>query len=225
MNDPRTATPALQPARQVCGVVLAASWLALTGCMNDNHLLDDPLWGGGTPIASNASTTNSSRGVSDGTATGALPPSNGPTSPAALVNGAGALGTPPAQSPADAGAGAVVSVGGPRPAASHFTQAAATSTAGQANASAGVVPAGGMVVNANGQESYEQLQQMLRSRGVTWQQLKTGTAHDAWDFICAIPNPHQNNIERHYEGHAVGPFGLAAIRAAIKEIDDDTRGQ
>jgi hypothetical protein len=73
--------------------------------------------------------------------------------------------------------------------------------------------------------SFEQLQQLLAARGVTWQQLKSGTARDEWLFVCTIPNPRDKNLERQYEAKAVGPFGLAAIRAAIKAIDDDARGQ
>jgi hypothetical protein len=188
--------------------------------MGESSILDDPLRGGGVPIASNASTTNSARGVSDGTPPGALPPANGPTSPAALTSGSGAVVVTPSQ------AGAGVTVGGPRaPATSRLTPiAATTSGAGQPAEASNVVQASGAMPAPAADGSYEQLQQQLLSRGVTWQQLKTGTAKDEWIFVCTIPQPRENNIERHYEAHAVGPFGLAAIRAAIKEIDDDIGG-
>jgi hypothetical protein len=189
--------------------------------MGETSLLDDPLRGGGVPIASNASTTNSARGVADVTPPGTLPPANGPTSPAALTNGAGALAAPPAQ----AGTAVGVTVGGPRAAAtSRLTPIAATSGPGQPAEASNVVPAGGVVPAPAADGSYEQLQQQLLARGVTWQQLKTGATRDEWIFVCTIPQPRENNIERHYEARAVGPFGLAAIRAAIKEIDDDNGG-
>jgi hypothetical protein len=46
---------------------------------------------------------------------------------------------------------------------------------------------------------------------------------DERDFICAIPNPQQNNLRRNYTTRAVGLFGLAAMRAVLEEIDRDRR--
>ena len=79
-------------------------------------------------------------------------------------------------------------------------------------------------VPSPGPGSYEDLQQQLKARGVVWQQLRlVDPQRDEWDFICAIPNPQQNNLRRNYTTRAVGPSGLAAIRAVLEEIDRDRR--
>jgi hypothetical protein len=71
--------------------------------------------------------------------------------------------------------------------------------------------------------SFEQLQQMLQARGVVWQQLKTTVERGEWLFACAIPDPNTTGVQRHYEARAVGPLGLAAIRAVLKDIDTDEK--
>ncbi len=225
MYKPSTAIPRIHPARQAFRLLLLGGCLALAGCsMGETALLDDPLRGGyGQPIATNASTTLGARGVSDGTTSGALPPVNGPTSPAALTNAGGTLGTVPA--PADTGAAPGVTVGGPRPSSSRLTPVAAPNGPGAAPQASSVVPAGGTVSAPAGQGGYEQLQQALLARNVTWQQLKTGTHPNEWTFTCSVPNPHDSATEREYTATAVGPFGLAAISAVIKLIDNDARGQ
>jgi hypothetical protein len=83
----------------------------------------------------------------------------------------------------------------------------------------GAVPAGPT------EESYEQLQQMLLQRGVTWQRLKTGTNKDEWLFLCSIPVPGRPNTTKDYQANAVGPYGLAAIRGVIKQIDESPPGR
>jgi hypothetical protein len=221
MNKSNATTPKVHPARWTCRLLFVCGAFVLAGCsLLENNIPDDPLRGGyGQPIPSNASTTTGARGVSDGTAAGALPPVDGPTSPAALTNAGGVLGNGPAR--ADGTAGVGVTVGGPRTASSRLTPVAATNdgpatTQGPRAAAPPATP----VTSAAGE--YEQLQQMLLARGVTWQQLKTGTARDEWVFVCSVPNPRDKNLEREYEATAVGPFGLAAIRAVIKRIDDDS---
>jgi hypothetical protein len=68
--------------------------------------------------------------------------------------------------------------------------------------------------------SYEQLQAMLAARRVTWQRLDIVNEQlGEWKFMCAIPNPTNPRMRRNYEARAVGPYGLAAIRAVIVEID------
>ncbi len=217
MNKLSTAVPKSHPARHICRLLLLGGWLALAGCsLGETNLLDDPLRGGyGQPIQTNASTALGARGVSESTATGALPPVNGPTSPAALTNAGGALGSVPA--PADSGGAPGVTVGGPRPSSSRLTPVAAP------NASPAAPPAPSTVSASQGE--YEQLQQALLARGVTWQQLKTGTNRDEWIFMCSVPNPHDSATEREYKATQVGPFGLAAMRAVIAAIDKDARGQ
>jgi hypothetical protein len=193
----------------------AGALLALAGCESAPVTLDDdPLRGGGKPLALDAPTTPGARGSAAAEAPAvavagglpALPPAQGPTSPAALVGNPGAAPPRPARE-AETG----VTLGGPRAAGG----ATITPTSGVAQP-VGMQAAGG---------SYEALQQQLLARGVTWQQLKTGTAPDEWHFVCSVPHPEQNNIERQYEARAVGAGGLAAIRAVIQEIDKDRTGQ
>jgi hypothetical protein len=92
-----------------------------------------------------------------------------------------------------------------------------------------VTPAGN-TISASGpvspeSSSYEQLQQMLRERGVVWQQLKTVPGgRGEWLFTCAIPDPTAPGLQLHIEGQAADEQGLAAIRAALKEIDRKQRG-
>lgn len=83
------------------------------------------------------------------------------------------------------------------------------------------VPAG------TGESTFEQLQQELRGYGVVWQQLKTGIDPNEWIFACAIPDPQTNGVQRHFEAKAVGPNGLAAIRAVLADIktDQQQRGE
>jgi len=68
-------------------------------------------------------------------------------------------------------------------------------------------------------DTFEQLQQKLQDYGVTWQMLKTSGQRGEWLFACSVPNPHEPSVERTFEAKAFGPNGLAAIRAAIAEIE------
>jgi hypothetical protein len=71
------------------------------------------------------------------------------------------------------------------------------------------------------QASYEQLQELLQTRGVVWQQLKTVMeGRGEWLFVCAIPDPGTPGMQRQYEGRAADEHGLAAIRAVLKDIDN-----
>jgi hypothetical protein len=199
---------------RVSPVLLIGILLALGGCESGPSLIDDdPLRGGGRPLALNAPTTNGARGTADveapaGGALPALPPAQGPVSPAALVGNPGAAPLPPARAETDTG----ITLGGPRAA---VTATPITPTTRISQPTGAPTP----------ESSYEALQQQLLARGVTWQQLKTGSARDEWQFYCSVPHPEQNNMERQYEARAVGPGGLAAIRAVIQEIDKDRAGQ
>jgi hypothetical protein len=219
MNETTGKSALVRPGRRkprARRLLLLGALLALVGCESGPGLLDEDPLRGGAPLALNAPTTKGARGIADsgppaggGSPLAALPPAQGPTSPAALVGNPGAAPTPPARVETDTG----ITLGGPRPAPG--AAAAITPTAGVAPPAAMAAP----------EDSYEGLQQKLQARGVSWQQLKTGVARDEWLFVCAVPHPEQNNMERHYEARAVGPGGLAAIRAAIQEIDKDRTGQ
>jgi hypothetical protein len=66
---------------------------------------------------------------------------------------------------------------------------------------------------------------MLVSRGVTMQKLETIGDRGEWKFSCAIPNRQIPNLRRNYEAQAVGPYGLAAMRAVIGRIDLEQTGR
>jgi hypothetical protein len=66
------------------------------------------------------------------------------------------------------------------------------------------------------------LQQALRSRGVTWQQLKM-LKHDEWEFRCAIPDPQQRNLQDSFTARAPGANGVAAMRLVLEQIDHKYR--
>jgi hypothetical protein len=245
MNKATTTTAKAGRARQACRVLLVSGLLALAGCMGEGGLLDDdPLRGGGRPISTNATPAPSARAVSDGSTASAgptaLPPPSSPTSTAALVNGGQALAAAPPAEPVRPPPEIGVTVGGPRPITNSRLEPVAaagglpSNPAPLASSGSGVVQAGAVTTvptpntaptPATTEESYEQLQQKLLQHGVSWQQLKTGTAKGEWIFVCTIPEPGASNIEKHFEAHAVGPFGLNAIQAALKEIDDDRAGR
>jgi hypothetical protein len=81
--------------------------------------------------------------------------------------------------------------------------------------------AGGRLPAIASEANYEQLQERLQAHGVIWQQLKTTVAAGEWHFICAIPIPNSDGMQRQYEAKAVGPHGLAAIRAVLGDIEKD----
>jgi hypothetical protein len=73
----------------------------------------------------------------------------------------------------------------------------------------------------NASEEYRQLQAQLQARGVTWQRLETWGENGDWKFSCSIPNRQNPNIRRNYEAIAHGD--LAAVRAALEQIDRERR--
>jgi hypothetical protein len=109
-----------------------------------------------------------------------------------------------------------VSLEGPRPLGQGGRPAAMTLPA-VSSVPVPVQPAG--VVNSPVGYSYEQLQGMLAARGVTRQQLRSTGVKDEWQFTCSIPDPQKPNYASTTEATAVGPGGLAAIWAAIQQID------
>jgi hypothetical protein len=68
-------------------------------------------------------------------------------------------------------------------------------------------------------ETYEQLQAQLVARGITWQRLERVEAE--WRFSCSIPSRQNPNLSRTYEAHSHDDSGLAAVRAALDQIDKD----
>jgi hypothetical protein len=236
MDRTRRITPA-GPARWL----VVSALLALAGCVSDpvTRVSDDPLVGGSPIPSGNAPLTGTARGVlaydSPEAKEPTLPPPQGPTSPAALTSGAPAAPAPATDKPVASTppAGPAPKLQGPRPAAPESSARLTPVAAPAPAADPAVRPASAVVVTPAvvtpaapaASASYEQLQQMLEKRGVTWQQLKTGAKKDEWQFTCSIPRAGQSNLERQYEVSAVGPYGLAAIRAVIAEIDKDQAGK
>jgi hypothetical protein len=184
--------------------------LVLAGCAGSPVARElDPLIGG-APLPREPAATRPVRGDARAELP-PLPPALSPTSPAALTTGATGAGLDRRATETN------VTLGSPR-AAERAGVRASTVTA----PSRGVTPAAA-VVPASPEPSYEQLQQQLRARGVVWQQLRSGES-DEWHFICAVPHPEQPRLRRNYEARAAGPNGLAAIRAALAEIDRDRAG-
>jgi hypothetical protein len=72
-------------------------------------------------------------------------------------------------------------------------------------------------------DGWQQVQDQLATRGVTYQHLETSGDDGRWKFSCAIPD-RRNPATRHvYEAVAAGESGLAAIRAVLAQIDQEPR--
>lgn len=67
--------------------------------------------------------------------------------------------------------------------------------------------------------SYEQAQDVLRGRGVTWQRLETWGDKGEWKFTCSIPNKQNPAISRNYEARAKSP--IEAIHAVLEKLDKE----
>jgi hypothetical protein len=120
------------------------------------------------------------------------------------TNGSGPPGTA-LHAPEPAGSGRLTPTASSAPV--PFTLAASSGPAAP-----GPVPPG---------DSYPQLQEALRARGVSWQRLETWGDAGEWKFRCSVPDPQKPGTGHNYEARAVGEYGLAAIRAVIDQIDRD----
>jgi hypothetical protein len=157
-----------------------------------------------------------------------LPPTHTATSTAALAGGEGpSYGYPlrMRDEPALGGRSAVRLEGprplnraGPPPPIPLPTVGAVAPAAPAAPvAAAPVRPAG--LVGEGAPYSYEQLQEMLRQRGVTRQQLRNTGVRDEWQFICSVPDRQKANFYNTTEATAAGGGGTVAMWAAIQKID------
>jgi hypothetical protein len=198
--------------------LLVGGLLTLAGCVGDSGGLDyDPIRGG-RPIPENAAITTGARGAAPSTIAEngdpMLPPPESAPSTAALTQGAVGVGRGP-QPVADPS----VKLAGPRAinGTSRMPGPVLTGT---------ILPTSALTnPPATQPGTYEQLQQALLARGVTFQMLKTGLARDEWIFQCSVALPGKSNMEQEFHTRAVGPGGLAAMRAAIDEIDKAAAGQ
>jgi hypothetical protein len=192
--------------------LLALTLLAgLAGCRGPARSLDnDPLVGGSpiprAPAGSLPTTPRGGDAVTRGDVP-PVPPAETTSSPAALTNGAIAPS-------GDRRSAAAVTLGGPRTVEGRAARPDPPDTGT-------TVPTAATAAGAAG--SYEQLQQQLQARGVVWQQLKM-VGKDEWEFRCSIvPDPKQPWIQDSYQARAAGPFGVAAIRLVLEEIDQKRR--
>jgi hypothetical protein len=181
---------------------VAAALVCAAGCVGPDRPSggEDPILGGQPiPIAK----TNTPRPASEDDPL-LLPPSDAGRSPAALTNDA-ERNTKRDEAPPNE--------------TSRAPAPAVKDVAPKDVAPAKEVVAAGFT---SAPETYEQLQQQLQARGVTWQQLKTSGGGE-WSFSCAIPDPREKGIERTYHAKATGGFGVPAIKAALAEIEADRK--
>ena len=231
-------------------VVAFALLLLAAGCVPEPAFDNDPLVGGrplprnGAPPASPynpvASTPTTPAGPLQ------LPPPTGPVSPAALATGSSPaadasalrLGPPPNPAPA---AGALTS--GPSVGGDAWHGAASNAGAvlkGPEPISDGLVkpiaviappmPGGPPLPAVSGPPSapaavdaYGQVQDMLAQRQVAFQSLEGPDDHGAWRFSCGVPSRDQAGAVHRIEVTVPGDRGLAAMRAAIDQIDQYQR--
>ena len=72
-------------------------------------------------------------------------------------------------------------------------------------------------------DPYGQLQDELARRGVLFQSLEGPDDQGVWRFSCGVPKPGDPAAVHRIEVSAAGDHGLAAVRAAIEQIDKDQR--
>lgn len=70
---------------------------------------------------------------------------------------------------------------------------------------------------------YEALQDQLMRRGVQFQSLEGPDEHGMWRFSCGVPSKDPQGGVHRIELTALGDRGLAAVRAAIDQIDQYQR--
>jgi hypothetical protein len=184
----------------------------------------DPLLGG-PPIPQKGTSSPSSSPRAD--ATPALPAPSSSTSPAALANGAVPTLDPSRElSINDRGSGTPATPTGgwrgPGSAAGGApdVQLRPPVPAGQPGApprqDAPPVPAAAPRV-----ATFEQAEEALSARGVTWQRLETAADTGEWKFSCFIPNRANPNVHRTYEARARDQ--VAALQAVLDQIDREQR--
>jgi hypothetical protein len=228
------------PGRRWGVLVLSGGLLALAGCEGFGRPASDPLLTGGRSpqqlaVAPPVGGAGANPAVADRPP---LPATYSQGSTAAIAAGTGTtpadnaglrIGSGPATMTSLPSAGAARGLaptgpvlGGPQPvpeSTSRLTPIAAPAPGGIARP-APPAPGGFTPVSLSGSLTYEQMQQMLKDRGVTDQVLRT-VGPDQWQFYCTIPNRENHLIRRVIDVKAGDP--LAAIRAGIAKIDEENR--
>jgi hypothetical protein len=85
---------------------------------------------------------------------------------------------------------------------------------GATGSPAAMPPAGGV-----SRDSYQQVMDKLKARGMTWMRLETTGESGSWKFSCTVADKQNPGIEQRYEAAAPGEGGLAAMRAVLDKID------
>jgi hypothetical protein len=216
------------PARLSCLLsyfILQPVSLLLCSCAGDNQKTApaDPLLGtAGVPVTGQAAAPSKAAAAP----AGALPPLPAPTS--LTSNAALTAGGP---RPLEAGHELRIGTGTEHPGGAAW--AGQGSQAGPAPGRSDVVaqpvargdgaPATGILLSGGGArvESFDQLQAQLVARGITWQRFEC--VEGEWHFSCSVPSRQNPNLSHTYEARSRDPQGLAAIRAALDQIDKEQR--
>ncbi len=81
-------------------------------------------------------------------------------------------------------------------------------------------PTGGLAAAAAPtQDSFQQIMDQLKARGMTWNRLETTGENGWWKFSCTIADRNNPGIEQRYEASGYGEYGLAAMRAVLEKIE------
>ena len=218
-------------SRRWGSLLSAAALLALAGCQNGPGAKADPFFGTQRPQIPTAPV-----GQTASTNVPPVPATHSLTSPAALAGGTTPtpndprelrMDTAPIVPASQQGGGAVrgvapgpVQLGDPQPAPE------ATSSNLRPIADSGfqraAAPASPAAVPVSGPMTFEQVQQALKQRGVTWQRLESLSDGAQWKFQCSLPIPGGKNLNRTYMTESPLPTDpLTAVRAVLDKIDKD----
>jgi hypothetical protein len=209
----------------------ALAWLLLAGCeglMGRGGFDGDPLTNG--PPIPRTAPGNQSAPAAATAPPAPLPALTAPastTSPAALTGGANPSLDPGRDLRIGAGLGGAASA---QPTGNWQASGAVLQSPQPANdpslQQAGSLqpPAGtGTATLASGSrvDTYQQLQDALNARGVTWRRLEMVGDSGEWSFQCSIPSKQNPNLRHSYSGR--GSSDLGAIRAVLDQIDRERR--
>ena len=204
---------------------------ALAGCVPEPAFDNDPLLGG-RPLPRNGGLGTPSSAVAAAPKAPVAPftptASTGASSPAALAAASPPvdasplrIGQPPTN-PASSGA----LTAAPHDAGEGWhgtaTPAGATLKQPQLVADATVRPIA-VIAPPAAPNQYEALQDLLTKHGVLFQSLEGPDEHGVWRFSCGVPSRDLQGGVHRIELSAPGDHGLAAVRAAIDQIDQYQR--
>jgi hypothetical protein len=207
--------------------LVTLSLLLAAGCAgNRGGDGGDPLVGGGQPIPRLAPTPGGGSAGASAAAPIPPPPTHSATSPAALAGGVPQplpgdrdlrIGTPAALPGRDTDGWRNPTGGataGARLSAPESVDSAAARLTPTPTGNPGVA-----LTSAPATAEYVQLQDALRARNVSWQHLEMSSETGEWKFTCTVADPKNKSLLTLHEARSRDAYGLAAIRAAIQDID------